>query len=253
MTAKDSVYDKTDAQKYDKIISQPIYQYYVARKLTKITHWLNHDSIVLDLGCGTGVYTCGVADICHTVVGLDASSNMVKLAAAKAKKQGSKNVHFVIGDATALPFREKAFDLLFEVNLIHHLADEKLVKKGLTEQKQLIKCGGKILILDLNANSFGWSKQVIPKTLRSLIYVLLYPIHQHVINNEEEGTRMFDILGLLDGQTHIKVVYKDLGGFIPTYCPFFLFRVFVSLEKIMEASPILHKYGAHSTIVGQVQ
>ena len=111
---------------------------------------------------------------------------------------------------------------------------------------------GNILVFELNPNSLGWSKDLIPKIIRGFVYLLLFPLHQRVIDNVEEGTDMMSISELLDRIRETKVVLRKVGGFIPTYCPKFLFKVFVLLEKIMETTPLLKRYGAHVLLVGEI-
>ena len=64
---------------------------------------------------------------------------------------------------------------------------------------------------------------------------------------------MVNVPQLLGGLGRIKVVSIKVGGFIPTYCPRFMFKIFVSLERIMEIAPLLKRYGAHVLVVGEVQ
>src|SRR4051794_17220274 len=49
---------------------------------------------VLDLACGTGLYTRQVAVLASSVVGLDASATML----AEARKQARRNVEYILGD-----------------------------------------------------------------------------------------------------------------------------------------------------------
>jgi len=58
----------------------------------------------LDLGCGTGRYLASVAGLGFTVVGIDASADQLRVAAATAP--GAELVH---GDAGAVPFPDGSF------------------------------------------------------------------------------------------------------------------------------------------------
>ena len=73
------------------------------------------------------------------------------------------------------------------------------------------------------------------------------------MDHDEEGTKIVNIPKLFEGIKQIKVCFKKFGGFIPPYCPKFLFKSFVLLEKVMEAIPFLRMYGAHVLVVGEVQ
>jgi len=248
-----SAYSEEGAVRYDQIINQQVYKYYVNKKLHLIKNWFDKKSILLDVGCGTGAYTTSLAKQCKTIVGLDLSSKMIRRGISKARRLGLYNINFVVGDVATLPFRDKVFDLVFSVNLFHHIAIEKLIAVGLVEKVRCSRQGGYILVFELNQNSLGWSKNLIPQILRGFVYLLLFPFRQNVIDNVEEGTRIANVSELLEGIIKIKVVLIKVGGFIPTYCPKFLFKVFVLLEKIIEAAPLLRRYGAHVLVVGEVQ
>ena len=248
-----SNYYEDEALQYDKIIDQPVYKYYVHKKLQLINCWLNKEKALLDVGCGTGVYAASIAKNCGIVVGLDISPKRVQRAVSRANRLGINNTYFVVGDAAHLPFVEETFNLVFSVNLFHHIAHKNIIAKGFLEQVRCVKLAGHILVFELNPNSLGWSKDIIPKMTRGFVYVLLFPLHQNVIDNVEEGTKMINLSELLDSIKETKVVFTKIGGFIPTYCPKFLFRIFTLLEKSMESTPLLRRYGAHILIVGEVQ
>jgi ubiquinone/menaquinone biosynthesis C-methylase UbiE len=247
-----SLYDEHRALEYDRIVNQPVYYYYVNKKLHLIRKWINHDSILLDVGCGTGVYATSLAKNCETIVGLDISPKMVERALYRAKNLNLNNTYFVIADVAHIPFQERVFDLLFSVNLFHHLVDENIINNGFLEQMRCSKRGGHILVFELNPDSLGWSKSPIPETIRRFVYILLFPFRQKVIDNVEEGTKMVRVSELLHEIRETEVVLKKIGGFIPTYCPKFLFKVFILLEKIMENAPFLRRYGAHVLLVGKI-
>jgi len=248
-----SNYGKDEALQYDKIIEQPVYKFYVHKKLQLINSWLNKKSILLDVGCGTGVYAISLAKQCATVAGLDISPKRIQRAVLRANRLGVNNTYFVVGDVAHLPFVDKAFDMVFSVNLFHHIVFKNIIAKGFFEQARCVKLGGHVLVFELNPNSLGWSKDLIPRIIRGFVYILLFPLHQQVIDNVEEDTKMIDLSELLDGIKETKVVFTKIGGFIPTYCPKFLFKVFTMLEQNMESTPLLRRYGAHILIVGEVK
>lgn len=246
-------YSKNEAVRYDQIIHQPVYSYYVFKKLKLIHSWFSEKSVVLDVGCGTGVYTTSIAKHCKTIVGVDVSPQMIMRGLAKAKKIGLDNAHFVIGDIAHSPFQDKVYDLVFSVNALHHFSSEKAVIEGLTEKVRCCKQTGHVIVFELNPNSLGWSKNLIPVVLRGIIHLLLFPFSQKVIDNVEEGTRMVNVSELLMKTGKVKLVSIKVGGFVPTYCPKFAFKLFVLLERIMDITPLLRRYGAHVMVVGEVQ
>lgn len=247
------IYDKDGAVRYDQILDQPVYKYYINKKFRLIKNWFNANSVLLDVGCGTGIYVTSLAKQCKMIVGMDVSSEMIFRSLLKARQMDVDNIHFVVGDVAYCPLKSGIFDLVFSVNVFHHVSDEKTVLKGLTEKVRCCRKNGHVLAYELNPKSLGWSKNLIPMAIRCFVYFLLFPFRQQVIDNVEEGTRMVNIYELLRKTGKVKMVFRKVGGFIPTYCPKFLFRIFVLLERAMEAIPLIRSYGAHVVVVGEVQ
>ena len=82
---------------------------------------------VLDLGCGTGRFSLPMASrLGVDVTGADSSVEMI----AKAKqKDSSSEVSWILADASALPFPEGSFDLVFMSHLLHHVDNPLTVLK----------------------------------------------------------------------------------------------------------------------------
>jgi len=95
---------------------------------------------MLDLGGGTGASTVGFARKNHTIVCLDISRD----ALLSGKKTYSKvqRMHYVLGDATVLPFQDEVFDIVHCEAALHHFPDRN---RALEEVKRILKPGGKFL------------------------------------------------------------------------------------------------------------
>jgi ubiquinone/menaquinone biosynthesis C-methylase UbiE len=80
---------------------------------------LGASSTVLEVGCGTGNHIRALAKrfgcICY---GLDPSEGMLAQACA-----GPEGVTWLLGQAQQLGFGDGTFDLIFSVDVIHHVAD----------------------------------------------------------------------------------------------------------------------------------
>ena len=77
------------------------------------------ESRVLEVGCGTGNYITALkSTVGCQGWGLDPSAGM--LATAKEK---SVDIDFQLGSAESLEFQNDFFDLLFSVDVIHHVRD----------------------------------------------------------------------------------------------------------------------------------
>lgn len=85
----------------------------------------NDEQTILDLGCGTGVLTAQLVDLCSEIVGVDSSQSMID----KAKEQFN-NIEFKVCDALALPFENK-FDVVFSNAVFHGIIDHDTLLKNI--------------------------------------------------------------------------------------------------------------------------
>jgi ubiquinone/menaquinone biosynthesis C-methylase UbiE len=77
---------------------------------------------VLDVGTGTGRAAIGLAKAGATVTGVDASSEMLEVARARAN-EANVRVDFAPGDAHALPFTDRSFDAAISLRVLMHTPD----------------------------------------------------------------------------------------------------------------------------------
>ena len=96
---------------------------------------------ILELGCGTGLYTGKLKDNAYHVIATDFSEEMIEI--AKKKRGDLENVQFAKADALELDFEEASFDTIFMANLIHIIGNAEGVIK---ECYRVLKRGGKIII-----------------------------------------------------------------------------------------------------------
>lgn len=73
----------------------------------------------LDLACGEGRLSRLLRSLGHTVVGVDASPTMVRLAAGHQGSAGHQESAVVLGDGGMLPFADRAFDLVVAYMCLH--------------------------------------------------------------------------------------------------------------------------------------
>lgn len=96
---------------------------------------------VLELGCGTGLYTETLQKIAENVVATDFSDEMI--AAAQQKRGNLKKVQFQKANALNLHFENESFDSVFMANLIHVIGNAERV---IQESKRVLKSGGQLII-----------------------------------------------------------------------------------------------------------
>ena len=100
---------------------------------------------VLEAGCGSGVLTLKLANHVDSIVGVDISPSMIRLARFHQARLEIKNVEFIVADLETLPFGKGTFDFIVSNTAIHCTRME-IVLPALTS---LIKPGGRMVICDL--------------------------------------------------------------------------------------------------------
>jgi SAM-dependent methyltransferase len=98
---------------------------------------------VLEVGCGIGDYTRGVAAATPaTIVSVDVAPGLV----AHAEKHRPANVRFVAADVEALPFANDAFDAVVGNAVLHHLRLDRTVP----EMLRVLRPGGRFCFAEPN-------------------------------------------------------------------------------------------------------
>ena len=92
---------------------------------------------VLEVGCGTGNYIAGIRAATGCACwGTDPSAEMLARARAQAPE-----VHFAPGRGERIDLPERQFNLVFSVDVIHHVEDREAY---LTEAYRVLKDGGRL-------------------------------------------------------------------------------------------------------------
>lgn len=98
---------------------------------------------VLELGCGTGEFSRRLASHARTIVALDVSAEMIRV--ARNRSAGQPNIEHVVGDMTTLPLRRSAFDCVVSLNTLHHVDPVP----ALRAMRDVLRPGGTLLIADV--------------------------------------------------------------------------------------------------------
>ena len=96
---------------------------------------------VLDLGCGPGSITVGIAEAIAPgeVVGVDLQSEQVEQARALGVARGVMNARFEVADVYRLPFPDGSFDAAFAHVVLMHLREPV---RALAEMRRVLRPGG---------------------------------------------------------------------------------------------------------------
>ncbi|MHA7816982.1 MAG: class I SAM-dependent methyltransferase [Pseudohaliea sp.] len=107
---------------------------------------------VLDLGCTIGHNTCAWKRTFPEaeVTGIDVAPACLRYGHARAERQGV-SVHFRQANATALPFEDNSFDVVFSSMFLHELS-LKDIRRVFAEARRVLRPGGLMLHMELPPN-----------------------------------------------------------------------------------------------------
>ncbi len=118
----------------------------------------NPDSIVLDIGCGSGHGSNKLSGKFKKIYGVDFSQDAVDYAKAN---WSAPNIEFLSGSGTNIPFTENFFDVTVAFEVFEHIEDWR---KFLSEIKRVVKNDGLIFISTPNKDVYspGTKKPINP-------------------------------------------------------------------------------------------
>jgi ubiquinone/menaquinone biosynthesis C-methylase UbiE len=121
------------------------------------------DRLYLDIGCGTGNYTCALADKGLNFIGVEPSEKM--LSEAKIRNQ---QINWLKGTAEQIKAEDKVFDGIIATLTIHHWTD---LKKAFVELDRVLVDNGKIVMFTSTPEQMKgyWLNHYFPKMLHSSI------------------------------------------------------------------------------------
>src|SRR5437899_2460632 len=113
--------------------------------------------VVADLGSGEGLLSELLARRCKKVIAVDNSEKIVAFGAAKAKKNGLKNLEFRLGDLENPPVEPQSVDLVILSQALHHAGEPA---KAIACVHKILRPRGQIMILDLARHHFDRAREL---------------------------------------------------------------------------------------------
>jgi ubiquinone/menaquinone biosynthesis C-methylase UbiE len=140
---------------------------------------------ILDLGCGTGRFSQGLATRFDAdVVGVDPSRKMLAIA---REKPHEPRVRYAEGRAEAIPLEAGSVDMVFTSMTFHHFTDRALAA---SECRRVLRPGGALLV-----------RTATREQIDSYAYVPFIPVtrrlHEEVLPRVAEIRGVFESAGLL--------------------------------------------------------
>ena len=97
---------------------------------------IERQSLILDVGCGTGILFDHVDDRADGIVGLDFSKKTLLQAKERIRKESLRNVHLIRADADNMPFHNEIFNTIFAVTILQNTPNPS---ETLAEIKRVVR------------------------------------------------------------------------------------------------------------------
>jgi SAM-dependent methyltransferase len=216
------------ADVYDESLPSHVVEHYLRKRTAFVREHALPGGAVLDVGCGTGVLAARIAEGGFEVTGIDPSEGMLDVL-----RKRHPSVRPVVGSGTALPFGDDAFDFVYCVAVMHHIAEAADVRQTLSEMVRVARPGGRILIWDHNPRNPYWR-------------LLMARVPQDT--GEERLIPQEEILAGLRAPGAKPTLVEQLG-MVPDFTPPAAIGLVSGIERLAERTPGLRRVCAHNVIL----
>jgi 2-polyprenyl-3-methyl-5-hydroxy-6-metoxy-1,4-benzoquinol methylase len=115
-----------------------------ARRVAMYTAFIgNRKQKILEIGCGTGLFTAELATTDNLITAIDISPDLLELARRRVR---SGNVTFMLENAYATSFPDNSFNYVVGSSVLHHLD----LERALGECFRLLQPGGAFMFTEPN-------------------------------------------------------------------------------------------------------
>lgn len=171
------------------------------RKRTRQVLQLHPGQLVLDLAAGTGVSTAELQRSGARAVACDFSLGMLRAGRANRHR---RDVRFVAGDGTRLPFASESFDAVTISFGLRNIVD---VPRALTEMARVVRPGGRLVVCEFSRPVWA------PLRVLYLNYLMrLLPwIARRVSSNPDAYVYLAESIRAWPGQKELGRMIADAG------------------------------------------
>lgn len=127
-------------------------------RASKVLPSLPKSGLVLDAGCGPGLYSMAISVGGIQVIGGDIDKGKVEVLKNMVEQLGSESVSPSVSDLTVLPFKDSSFDAVLCSDVLEHIKHDR---RAVKEFSRVLKKGGRLIVTvpargsEMSADSFG--------------------------------------------------------------------------------------------------
>jgi ArsR family transcriptional regulator len=129
-------------------------------RLSSLTCLVPRQTVVADVGCGTGYLAAALARRVDHILCIDPSAAMLEQARVNLA-DSSAEIEFRQGSMECLPVDDDCVDAAFAHMVLHHLAD---TRAGLDEMARIVRPGGCLVALELLPHNESWMHEQLADT-----------------------------------------------------------------------------------------
>lgn len=106
---------------------------------------LDSDTVLADLGCGSGFFAIPASLIVEKVYAIDVQQEMLDIVREKIRKGKLANIETLLSKESSIPLPDNSVDVLFMANVFHELEDRGSI---LNEAMRILSGRGRLIIID---------------------------------------------------------------------------------------------------------
>ena len=215
---KDDIWDAQWGLMEKNAVKETSFDSFAEKSFPCISQWITaEDEKILEAGSGTGRYCIALAIKYKNsiIIGMDISRNALKLTRKGMQSRGIENIHLVQADVFHIPFRNNAFDVVFNDGVIEHFINYVEI---IGEMFRITKKYGKVIIAVPNWFCF-------PHTIYKKI------IGKRYIYGYEKSFKHSE---LIQAFQKYRLKELELSGFNPIHSLSRLSRLFVPIGKLID-------------------
>ena len=214
----DDIWDAQWGSMEKNAVKETAFDSFAKKAFPCISQWITaKDKKILEAGSGTGRYCIALSKEYQKsmIIGMDLSRNALKLTKKGMQCRGIENLYLVQGDAFRMPFKNDAFDVVYNDGVIEHFINYSAI---VYEMARITRKKGHVIVAVPNWYCF-------PHTLYKKI------VGKRYVYGYEKSFKKLELIRTFK----LKNLYEiEHSGFNPMHSICRLSRLLVPIGKLID-------------------